>query len=307
MGRKLLKPPGGRRVLVTFVAPRPGSAVILALIALAASLCVGSGVAAATQSGPNWETGDYWAYRSTANNGTTMIWTVGQGETVAVGPNTYDAWHVWQNISSVSPGYSFTVTLHSWLTKDGLGQVKSVGTFPFVGTMTTTWTPPMPYAVFPLNPGSSWSGTSTERTTSRYGTSNTTVPWSGIVLEETSLTVPAGQFSVAKLRIPATGAPYTIYSYSEAVGWAVQIESYDSNGVLTDTMQLTAFSYSPYFLGLPPAAWAGIFVGVALTVAAVAIVIFRRHKTQGMPPQEPGSPPGETPEQPWPPKPPGQT
>ncbi len=283
-----------RPTLVHSMLPRALSATVITFSFVVAVLLGGAGHAAAATNAPTWAPGNYWSYRSIEDANVTMTWTVDEAETVKVGSDTFDTWHLWQNTSSVSSGYSITFTVEAWMTRDGLRQVKSVSELPFVGKVTTTLSPPIPYAVFPLEPSASWSGTSTETTSSSFGTNSHPESWSGLVLGEASVTVPAGTFSVDKVRSPATGAPYTAYSYSDGVGWAVQIEEYDDNNVLTDSMQLTAYSYTPYFLGLPPVAWFSI-VGVLVAVVAVAALVFRRRGPGGMPPQEPGQPPAGSP------------
>ncbi len=269
---------------------------VLAALALGAA-----GRAAATQGAPSWATGDLWAYSSSTGSGT-MTWTVQEQTTVTVGATTYNVWHV---VASTASG-SISFSLDIYLTTDGLKQAKTGGTFPFIGALTTTSDPPVPTAVFPLSPGTSWQGSSQVTTVSGFGSTTTTQSWSGTVTSETSVTVPAGTFTAAVIRTPAAGNPFTLNYYSEAVGWMVKTENYNGAGALTSSESLTAYKYTGNSLLLIL-----LVVGVLVVIAAAGVLLLRRRRPpmpqpvpqqQYMPPQQdyppqqpPQGPPGQGP------------
>lgn len=278
--------------------------VLVVLLALALLGVVSLGVtgnAAATQNAPTWSTGNQWVY-SSANGATTLTMTVKEQTSLTLGSTTYTVWHVAATTTSTSGGTSISVTLDQYYTTDGLKIAKTNGTLPIVGTITSTYNAPYPLAVFPLNAGNSWSGSSQETTVSIFGTSTSTYNWNGTVAGEQPVTVPAGTFTAAMVWSKAGGSPLSVYFYSEQVGWAVRIDSYSGGPAphYTSSMNLTSYSYSPGFLGISSVVWIVLLV-IALIIIVGAVLLLRRRPRAPYPPrppQQPYQPPYQPPQQP---------
>ncbi len=279
---------------------RKASVFVFGILVLAALALGAAGRAAAAQGAPSWATGDNWVYTPSGGNGT-LTWTVLEQTTVSVTSGTYNAWHV--AVATTSGSVSFTID--SYLTVDGLKTVKTSGTI--LVLITTTYSPPMPTADFPLTVGKMWQGTSS--VTTMIGSISNTVSddWNGTVTGETSVTVPAGTFTAAVIRTPASGEPHDVNYYSETVGWMVKTEHYSALGTLTSSESLASYKYSGNTLLLIL-----IVIGILVIVAAAGVVLLRRRKPrmpqamppQGYPPQQPYYPPQQPPQQP-PQSPPG--
>jgi len=250
----------------------------------------GSGRVAAAQNQPSWTTGDFWRYA--LSDGGSVTWTV-QGQTsLSIGGRTWQVWHLTEATTSGNT----TVTVDTWMTP-ALQLARVSGTI--VLTFTATYDPPQPQAEFPLTPGKTWSGTTTVTTTIGSLSQTTSEPYSGQVLEESTVAVTAGTFTVAKIRTPSSGSPYTIHFYSDAAGWIVKSESYNAFGALQSTQELTSFKYSGALGTIL------LIVGVLVVVAIVAVVAFllvrRRRPMMPQPPYQgpyPPYPPQQPPQQP---------
>lgn len=264
-------------------------------MAILVGLVLGSsGQAAGAQNQPSWSTGDYWTY-SISGGSDTVTWTVLEQTTITVGATSYPVWHV---TTSTTSGNT-TITIDTYITTSGVRIAKTSGTVPIFGQFSAVFDPPQPQAVFPLTPGSTWSGTTTVTTTLGSISQTTTQSYSGTVLDERSISVPAGTFTVATIRSPSSGNPYTLNYYSEAVGWLVKTESYNTFGTLTSTQELRSYKYSGGALGTILLI-VGILVVVAV-VAAIALMMVRRRRAPMMPPGYPPQyPPGpyQPPQQP---------
>ncbi len=258
-------------------------------ILVLAALALGTaGRAAAAQGAPSWATGDIWVYAPSGGNGT-LTWTVMEQTTVSVTSGTYNVWHV---AAATSSG-SISFTIDTYLTTDGLRTVKTSGTIPLFGLITTTYSPPMPTADFPLSVGKKWQGTSSVTTTIGSISNTVSDDWNGTVTGETSVTVPAGTFTAAVIRSPSSGNPYDVSYYSETVGWMVKTEHYNGVGTLTSSESLTSYKYSGNTLLIIL-----LVVGILVIVAAAGVLLLRRRRPrmpQAMPPQ------GYPPQQPFPP------
>lgn len=285
---------------------RKGTTALLAIALLGMCFLVSAGAARATQNAPSWSTGNQWVYSSTSGASTsTLTLTVGGQTTLTLGSTTYTVWHVTATTTTVSGSSSFSFTLDQYYTVDGLKFAKQNGTFPLFGAITTTYDAPYPLAVFPLNPGGSWVGSSTETTLSGFGTSTSTYNWNGTVLGERSVQVPAGTYTASVVwSKSAGGTTPTVYYYSEQAGWAVRIDSYTSGGRYTGSANLTSTNYSPGFLGVSNIVWI-IGLAIALIVIVAAVVFLRRRPRApyGMPPPPYPQPPYQTPPQQGPPGP----
>ncbi len=291
----------------------------LAVVLLSFALLLGASLAvarpvAATQNAPSLSTGDQWTYGVSSRGGgnSTVVFTIQEQTTLATGSGVYAVWHVKE--TSIAPFGGSTITSYSdvWIATDGARIAKLVTTgVLFFGNTTVTYDPPIPQAVFPLNAGDSWSVPSQTHTQNNLVNLTTTSSYSGIVTGEQSVTVPAGTFTAAIVRSPSTGNPYTLSYYSEQAGWFVQVRSYNGQGVLTSTQNLTAYKYSGYgILGIPYVVWFILLV-VVLALAVTAAILLRRRRPRApyaMPPQ--GSqaypPPYQPPVQPPPQGPPPQ-
>lgn len=275
--------------------------VVLALALLGVVSLGATGNAAATQNAPSWSTGNQWVY-SSANGATTLTMTVKEQTSLTIGSTTYTVWHVTATSSSTSGGTTLSITLDQYYTTDGLKIAKTNGSLPIVGTVTSTYDKPYPLAVFPLNLGGSWSGSSQETTLSIFGTSTTTYNWNGTVLGEGSVTVPAGTFTASQLWSKTGGNRPSVYFYSEQVGWAVRIDSYSGGATphYTGSMNLTSYNYSPGFLGISNVVWIVLLV-IALIIIVGAVLLLRRRPRMpypAQPPQQPYQPPYPPPQQP---------
>ena len=260
---------------------------LVALLTLALLGTFSLGVApnvAAAQNAPSWSTGNQWVY-STAIGSTaaTLTMLVQEQTTLAIAGTTFPVWHVNQSATASTSGGSFTIWSDLWLTVDGLKQAKTGSNFFF--PTTSTYDPPQPQMVFPLSPGVSWSGT-TNVTTTTSGTSHTaSQAYSGTVTAEQTITVPAGTFTTEVIRSPQTGSSYTLDYYSEQVGNIVKSETY-LLGTLTDTQNLTSYSYSPGLFGISNVVWIiGLVVALVVIVAAVVLLRRRPRRPYGIPPQ----------------------
>jgi hypothetical protein len=203
---------------------------------------------------------------------------------VRVGSTNYTAWHVWTNLTTTSPSGSTTFTIDTWVTTEGLKVLKSRSVYPSAGTVTSIYSPPQPALVFPLTPGANWDGNTTVTTTTNLGTTTNTVAWSGRVVSEVSVTVPAGTFDTAVVRSPTTGGAYVLVYYAQAAGWAVKLESYDNRSMLADSFQLTSYDYRLPATGgtSPPLYWILLAVAVA-SVVVVAVLLLQRKRRKAAP------------------------
>ncbi len=288
--------------------------VVLASLALllAASLVVAR-PAAATQNAPSMTTGDQWTYNVWHRGGgnTSLVFTVQEQTTLTLGSGVYSVWHVKEAAIATSGGSTVISWDDAWITADGARVAKYVTTgVAILGNTTVTYDPPMPQAVFPLNPGDSWSVPSQTHTQNNLFNFTVNTSYSGFVTGEQSVGVPAGTFSAAAIRSPTTGNPYTLSYFSEQAGWFVQIQSYNGQGVLTSVQNLTAYKYSGYgILGVPYVVWILLLIVVLALVVAVAVLLHRRRPPSpyAAPPQgAPGYPPYQPPAPPPPPGPPPQ-
>ena len=284
----------------------PARKALVALLALALlatmSLGISRGVSAA-QNAPSWSVGNSWTYSSTLLSlPVTIIMSVEGQSSLTLGGTTYSVWDLNVSTTASSGGGSLSVYSNVWLTVDGYKQAKTSSTF-LAPTM-TTYDPPEPQFVFPLEPGDSWSGTTNATTTTNSGSTTTQQGYSATVTAEQTIMVPAGTFTTEVVRSPATGSSYTLTYYSEQVGNAVKTETY-LLGALMSTENLTAYNYSPAstnFLGLPIVIWIVILV-VALVVIVGAALLLRRRPRTPYPPQPaagqqpPFQPPLQPPEQ----------
>ncbi len=250
-----------------------------------AALALGSaGRVSATQNHPTWTTGDFWEYRNT--DGSTERDEILELSSLSLPKGTYAVWHL---VATSTPAGGGTSSVqHAWFQDSNLGFAKgnfSLGAFGFVEV---TADPPLPAAVFPLSPGNSWSGASTFAVVGTTFSLN--LPYSGQVLSEADVTVPAGTFRAADVRNPSSGTAHSESYYSEAVGNFVRVDSYNGAGTQTNSRVLTSYRYNAAVLG-----FVFLIVGVLLVIAiiaAVAFMIVRRRRPMGPHPQYPGQYPG---------------
>ncbi len=274
---------------------------LVALLALALLGTFSLGVAhnaAAAQNAPSWSTGNQWVYRTAiGSTSATLTMLVQEQTSLTIAGATYPVWHVNQSATASTSGGSFTIWGDLWLTVDGLKQAKTSSNFFF--PTTSTYDPPQPQMVFPLSPGVSWSGT-TNVTTTTSGTPHTAPQaYSGTVTAEQTSIVPAGTFATEVIRSPETGSSYTLDYYSEQVGNIVKSETY-LFGTLTDSQNLTSYSYSPGLFGVSNVVWIiGLVFALVVIVAAVVLLRRRPRRPYGMPPQ--AYPPTQQPPYPQPP------
>jgi len=271
----------------------PFKALVLAFafLVVAAFVIAGSGRASATQNRPTWNTGDFWYYQN--SDGDAIRIEVRERATLTLTGGPYQVWHTIQMF--VPSGGGPNVTTHVWMQDSDLGIAKLNLSFGAFGVVEVTYDPPLVQAVFPLDAGDTWSGQSTLNV---VGTSfNLQVPYSGRVLPEADTTVPAGTFRVAQVRSPSANDPYTVSFYSEAVGNAVRVESYDGSGALVDTQVLTSSRYQAGS-NLLLLILAGV-IGFIILVLAVVTITRRRRMPPGViqPPYQPPQP-RMTPDQP---------
>jgi hypothetical protein len=217
---------------------------------------------------------------------------------IAVGSANYNTWHAWNNLTTTSSSGSNMFTIDTWLTTEGLKVLKTQSVYPSTGTVTATYSPPQPALVFPLTPGANWFGNTTVTTTTSAGTTTSVVAWSGRVVSEVSVTVPAGTFDAAVVRSPTIGGAYVLVYYAQTAGWAVKLESYDNRSVLTDTFRLTSYAYAPPATGGLGSLlyWILLAVAVATVVVVAVLLLQRRRRKAG--PVRPEVPPPRPPEGP---------
>ena len=260
--------------------PRKAIAVVLGLLLLGVSNVGMAGRATAAQNRPSWSPGDYWVYTSTEGGATATIrQSVIDKTTVTVGATTYSTWHTTMSTSVVSGGTTITLTFNSWVVENDLATVRTNGSIFLLGDFTITYDPPMSMAVFPLAPGSSWSKSTTQTTTSGLGSSSQVASYSGVVTGEVDVTVPAGTFQAAVIRSPASGNPYTLSYYSERIGNTVRTDGYDAGGAQTSTQSLTEYRYQNP--GSTLALLVVIGVAAMGILAALAFVVLRRREQAG--------------------------
>lgn len=275
----------------------PRKALVWSLALLTVLALAASGGARAAQNRPSWTTGDTWTYTATEGSTTiTTVQTVAERTSVAIGTRTYGVWHVITTDTAVFGGTSITVTEESWVQDEDLGVAKTVTDVLIVGEVTTTYDPPKSGAAFPLSSGKTWQGDTTQRIVSSIANLTFSVSYTGSVIDERSVTVPAGTFSAAAIRSPSSGNDYTVTWYSEAVGNAVLIEDY-TGGNLDSSRALTSYKYAAGAFGLILIV-AGVLVIAAVAVAALALARRRRRARMppgGYPPMPPQAPPGPPP------------
>src|SRR3990172_12093711 len=126
----------------------------------------------------------------------------------------------------------------------------------------------MSQAVFPLSFGASWSKTTTQTTTTVFGTSSTAVSYDAAVVQEGDIVAPAGTFRAAGIQVDQFGG-YEISYYSEAAGAIIRVDSYDNSDVLQGRLDLVSFKYQAGSLGLFLIGVGAIALVVLLVVVAV--------------------------------------
>lgn len=281
--------------------------VLLALALLGVVSLGASGNAAATQNGPSFNSGNQWAYSTTnLNSGTStsQALTIREESALTLGSTSFTVWHV--SLQTVQPITGGTLTSFSdlWVTVDGIRLAKIVTAAAFAGNTTTTYAPPAPQAVFPLNPGDSWSIPSQETFHNNLINTTFSITSSGIVNAEQSVTVPAGTFTAAVVRSPSSGNPYTLSYYSERAGWFVRVDNYNGAGRLVSIQNLTSTNYSPGLFGISNTVWLiGLVIALLVIVAAVLILRRRPRMPYMMQPPSPEGPRYPPPPQAPPPKP----
>ncbi len=272
--------------------------VVLLALALLATFALGAaGRAAAAQNAPSWSTGNQWVYSTKFfNTPATLTMLVREQTTLTIGTTTYPVWHMNESASASSGSLTFTLWLDGWFTVDGIRQAKQSSNL--FGPTTSVYDPPQPQMVFPLSPGSSWSGTTNVTTTTSTGTTTSPQTYSASVTAEQTITVPAGTFATEVIRSPSTGSSYSLRYYSEQVGNFVKIESY-ALGALTSSENLTSYSYSPGLFGISNTIWIIILVVALLLIVASVVFLRRRPRAPyPMPPQQPGQYPQQPYQQP---------
>ncbi len=277
---------------------RKGLVFLLAAAFLGAALLAATGPVRATQNAPSWSTGNQWVYTSVSGTTTTTLtMTVREQTTLTLGSTTYNVWHVAAQTTVASGTSSISVTLDQYYTVDGLKLAKQNGTIG--GAFSTTYDGPYPLAVFPLNPGASWIGTSQATSQSIFGTTTSTYNWNGTVLAEQSVQVPAGTYTASVIWSKQVGGSNpAVYFYSEQAGWAVRIDSYNSRNHYSGSLNLTSTNYSPGLFGISNVVWiAGLAVALIVVVAAVLFMRRRPRAPYAMPPQPYQPPPPQPPQQ----------
>lgn len=255
------------------------AALVLAL--LGAFALGAAGTARAVQNKPSWTSGDYWTLRGTEGSTTfTVQYTVIARTTLTFTGGTYSAWQVNVTTTAASGGSSFTVTTEQWIQEADLGIAKEHSSF--FGETTVTYDPPMSQAVFPLSFGASWSKTTTQTTTTVFGTSSTAVSYDAAVVQEGDIVTPAGTFRAAGIQVDQFGG-YEISYYSEAAGAIIRVDSYDNSDVLQNRLDLVSYKYQAGTLGLFLIGFGAIALIVLLVVVAV-LASRRRRRPMMMPP-----------------------
>ena len=268
---------------------------------------------------PTWSAGDYWSYDLTANaapfgssSGKWRMDVIGT-DSLTIEGTTFNAFHVKDNVSmTVTYGSStMTITLKgdSWYRASDLAQARQTVAFSFGGassTTTTTNIPPPAYQ-WPLTAGASWSQSYEIKTFLNYGsltgTTFANVTKTVTVAADTSITVPAGTFTVSPVT-ESGGGNTTTSAWSEKAGNSVERDSTGPTGASVESMKLNSYHYGPgssvggLFLGLDSTMLA-LSIIVAAAVIAVAAVGMRRRsrRKQQVPPpamvqDTPASPPG---------------
>lgn len=292
---------GDRRIALT---PFRKALVALLALTLLGTFSLGvSGNAAAAQNAPSWSTGNQWVYSTKlAGSAVTLTMLVQEQTTLTIGGTPYPVWHVNESASASTAGGSFTFWSDVWLTVDGLKQAKTSSNFLF--PTSSTYDPPQPQMVFPLSPGVNWSGTTNVTTTTAGSPRTTLQSYSGTVTAEQTIIVPAGTFTTEVIKSPATGSSYTLTYYSEQVGNIVRSETY-LFGTLTDSQNLTSYSYSPGLFGISNVVWIIVLVFAFVVITAAVVLLRRRPRMpypvppQAYPPYQ--QPPSQQPPQQGPP------
>ncbi len=248
-------------------------------------LAVGfAGWASASQNRPSWSSGDFWNYVGWGSGSNiTQNTSVLERTSLTIGATTYTAWHAMQNTSRRSGGTMVTIKTDLWVMDGDLGLVRSRSQFPIGGNTTVTYDPPRIGAVFPLRVGTSWSRTTNQTTETMGGTFVGAVNNSGTVVYERDVTVPAGTFPAAAIKLPQTGVAYIIYWYAERVGNFVAIDSYRNTSTLAGSLHLTAYRYEAAAQG-PSILTVGIPVLAVASTVVVFKVLRRRRRTAMTPP-----------------------
>jgi hypothetical protein len=258
---------------------------------------------------PRWSAGDYWSYNMTLNMGmlgsATGLWrmeVVGM-DSLTIGGMTFDAYHLKDNVSVTVTYGSTTSTItekgDSWYRTSDLAQAKQVVSLNLGGAVSTTTSTniPPPAYQWPLTAGATWSQTYQIKTFLDYGSLTSTtfvnVTRSVTVQAETSITVPAGTFTVNQVA-ESGGGNTTTSSWSEKAGNKVAAESTNPYGQPAESMKLNSYKYGAgsgtvggLFLGLDSVTLYIIIVvaaGVVIAVAAVGMRLRSRKKQQVPPP-----------------------
>lgn len=301
-------------------------AIVLAfgLVAVAAAPSVSASTAM-----PTWSAGDYWVYTLNAgtlipgfNGAATLRYDVVGPDSLNIGGSSVSVWKTKLNVSVAFSSGSISVTLYfngnAWFRQSDLAPAEQTFTTSYGGStisLTVSYDPPQAIQ-WPLAAPAQWN-TTTNVTSSVSGGTPSTIQetFENTVQTDTSLTVPAGTFTVTPVKQETGGGlslEYTIYYWSATAGnYVSQRNYYSSNDTPAGSIDLKSYSYGAgvgaSFLGLPILAW--IIIVAVIVVAVAAVVLLRRKKPmppmmppgtppmQGPPPQEPPQmPPGPPPQ-----------
>jgi hypothetical protein len=257
---------------------------------------------------PKWSAGDYWSYDLTVNtvpfgpaSGKWRMDVVGT-DSLNIGGTAFDAYHLKDNVSMTYTYGGVTLTLtakgDSWYRTSDLALARQTVVLSF-GTMTSTTTTtniPPPSYQWPLTAGATWSQSYETKTFVDFGSTPKTffanVTKSVMVQADTSITVPAGTFTVNRVTESGGGNTSTS-SWSEKAGNKVASESTSPSGPSTESMKLNSYQYAAgsstvggLFLGLDAMTLTIIIVVAAgiIAVAAVGMARRSRRKRQAPPP-----------------------
>lgn len=311
------------------------TAIVVALLMVVTAVSLAPPTRAST-SAPTWTAGDYWVYNvtgfsfgiGTSGSGTWRLDMLGQ-QSITVGSTSYNTYHLKLNVTITVTQGSTTTTISLpgdiWLRTSDFAPVKQSMSLSFLGSTfseTQTNTPP-PGRQWPLTPGATWSASYMVTSVSALGSiisttyRNDTSAYS--VQADTSLTVPAGTFTVTPLKESAPDGSYNLSYWSSTAGGPVREDTVDVFGTTTTSLALKSYNYQSgtavggLFLGLPLLAWIAIIAVIVIVVAALVFLRMRKPRAPqammpppaGAPPMQPGAQPPAGGEQ-MPPGPPPQ-
>jgi len=265
-------------------------------------------LAAAAGEQPRWTVGDYWHYTGTVqvpflgDRTLQRTITVAARESVVVQGVGQDAWRLTINdLTNLGGGAVTNLTTTEWYRPSDLSLLKS---HTDLLDVTTVYTPPPNRYQFPLLLGETWIVIATTEVSGPFGNRTDSVAFDSRITDTQDVTATGAgtsrTFSAVILREDdAIGSGYTLNHYAEDAGWWVKVEHRASANRVTMTLSLDRFRYAPPPTPLEIGGFVALLAFV-LVMVAILVLVARRPRQRGGPPNPYAAPPQQPPAGPGP-------